>query len=67
MAKVKYHYNPETLSYSKITPKKGRYLKHALLVLLSILLTGFLGFVILINFFESPKEKAMIGKYEVKL
>ncbi len=64
MAKVKYHYNPETLSYSKITPKKGRYLKHALLVLLSILLTGFLGFVILINFFESPKEKVMKRELE---
>ncbi len=64
MAKVKYHYNPETLSYSKITPKKGRYLKHALLVLLSILLTGFLGFVILVNVFESPKEKAMKRELE---
>jgi len=64
MAKVKYHYNPETLSYSKITPKKGRYLKRGLLILLSVLLTGFLGFAILINFFESPKEKAMKRELE---
>jgi len=64
MAKVKYHYNPETLSYSKITPKKGRYLKRGLLVLLSVFLTGFLGFAILINFFESPKEKVMKRELE---
>lgn len=59
MAKVKYHYNPETLSYSKITPKKGRFFRRGLLILMSIFLTGFLGFAVLINFFESPKEKVM--------
>jgi len=64
MAKVKYHYNPETLSYSKITPKKGRYFKRGLLILMSVLLTGFLGFVVLINFFESPKEKVMKRELE---
>ena len=64
MAKVKYHYNPETLSYSKITPKKGRFLKRGLLILLSIFLTSFLGFAVLINFFESPKEKAMKRELE---
>lgn len=64
MAKLKYHYNPETLSYSRIIPKKGRHLKRGLLILLSVLLTGFLGFIILINFFESPKEKVMKRELE---
>ncbi len=64
MAKLKYHYNPETLSYSRIIPKKGRHLKRGLLILLSVLLTGFLGFIVLINFFESPKEKVMKRELE---
>ena len=64
MAKVKYYYNPDTLSYSKIVPKKGTYLKRAILILLSVLLTGFLGFVLLVNIFESPKEKALKRELE---
>jgi len=64
MAKLKYYYNPDTLSYNKIVPKKGRYLKRGLLIFLSVLLTGFLGFIILINFFDSPKEKVMKRELE---
>jgi murein DD-endopeptidase MepM/ murein hydrolase activator NlpD len=64
MAKLKYYYNPDTLSYNKIVPKKGRYLKRGLLIFFSVLLTGFLGFIILINFFDSPKEKVMKRELE---
>jgi hypothetical protein len=64
MAKVKYHYNPDTLSYTEITAKRGTYFKRGLLILLSVLLTGFLGFIVLINFFESPKEKLIKRELE---
>ncbi|HIP49009.1 MAG TPA: M23 family peptidase [Lutibacter sp.] len=64
MAKVKYHYNPETLSYSRIQKKKGSVIWISFLFLLAFLLTSFLGFVVLINFFDSPKEKAMKRELE---
>lgn len=64
MAKVKYHYNPETLSYTQITPKKGTYFKRTLLIILAVLLNGFLGFVIMSSFVSSPKEKALKRELE---
>lgn len=64
MAKVKYYYNPDTLSYSQVTPKKSTYIKRGVIIVLSVLLTGFLGFIVLINIFESPKEKAMKRELE---
>ena len=64
MAKVKYYYNPETLSYSEITPKRSTFVKKAFLILMAVLLTGFMGFMVLINFFESPKEKLMKRELE---
>lgn len=64
MAKVKYYYNPDTLSYSKIVPKKGTYIKRAILVLSAVLLTGFLGFIILVNVLESPREKRLKRELE---
>jgi murein DD-endopeptidase MepM/ murein hydrolase activator NlpD len=64
MAKVKYYYNPETLSYSKIKPKKGQLIRNSLLIAVAVLLTGFLGFVVLVNFVESPKEKQMARELE---
>ncbi len=64
MAKVKYHYNPETLSYSKIKPKKGMLIRNIVLIVTAVLLTGFLGYVVLVNFVESPKEKEMARELE---
>ncbi len=64
MAKVKYHYDPETLSYSKIKPKKGQFIRNLFLIIAAVLLTGFLGFVILVNFVQSPKEKQMARELE---
>lgn len=64
MAKVKYQYNPETLSYSRIEPKKGSLIWKSILFLMAIMLTGFLGFVLLINVFDSPKEKALARELE---
>jgi len=64
MAKVKYHYNPDTLSYSKITPKKGSYVWISIVFLLAFLLTSFLGFVLWSNVVESPKVKAQNRELE---
>ncbi len=59
MAKVKYYYDSETLSYRKIEPKKGRFLLYFMLILFG----GFLFFTIsLLIYFgipnlHFPKEK----------
>lgn len=59
MAKVKYYYDSETLSYRKIEPKKGRFILYLMLILFG----GFLFFTIsLLIYFgipnlQFPKEK----------
>ncbi len=61
MAKVKYYYDSDTLSYRKIEIKKGRKFKIFILSLLGMLLSGFLLLVIYLNipFIQTPKEKAL--------
>lgn len=61
MAKVKYYYDSDTLSYRKIEYKKGRKTKIFFLSLLGILLSGFLLLIIYLNipYIETPKEKAL--------
>ncbi|MDP3360083.1 MAG: M23 family metallopeptidase [Lutibacter sp.] len=68
MAKVKYYYDPESLSYQKIRPKKGENLKKLMLTLASATVFMILGFVVFANIFESPKEKELKRQLEfVKL
>ena len=61
MAKVKYYYDSDTLSYRKIEHKKGRKTKIFFLSLLGMLLSGFLLLIIYLNipYIETPKEKAL--------
>ncbi|GAB5564208.1 MAG: M23 family metallopeptidase [Winogradskyella sp.] len=59
MAKVKYYYDAETLSYRKIKRKKGSTITFAALFLLAAALFGFLSFAIVSNYIESPKERLM--------
>ena len=61
MAKVKYYYDSDTLSYRKIEYKKGRKTKIFFLSLLGMLLSGFLLLIIYLNipYIETPKEKAL--------
>lgn len=59
MSKVKYYYDPETLSYRKIEKKKRRTLKFISLFLLASALFGFLSFAIVSQYVDSPKEKAL--------
>lgn len=61
MAKVKYYYDSDTLSYRKIEYKKGRKTKIFILSLLGMFLSGFLLLIIYLNipYIETPKEKAL--------
>ena len=68
MAKVKYQYNPDTLSYSKIKTKRSHQIRNGILVLFAFVLTLVLGYVVLDSLFESPKEKILkreIENYEL--
>ncbi|WP_178984515.1 M23 family metallopeptidase [Winogradskyella helgolandensis] len=59
MAKVKYYYDSETLSYRKIKRKKSTTAKYALVFLSAAALFGFLSFFIASQYIESPKERQM--------
>ncbi|WP_431136986.1 M23 family metallopeptidase [Psychroserpens mesophilus] len=59
MAKVKYYYDSETLSYRKIERKKRTTVKFTMLFLLAAALFGFLFVFIASQYIESPKERAL--------
>jgi hypothetical protein len=61
MAKVKYYYDSDTLSYRKIDYKKGKKIKIFLMSIFGMLLSGFLLLIIYLNipYIVSPKEKAL--------
>ena len=59
MSKVKYYYDPESLSYKKIRRKKINTLKYAALFLLASSLFGFLFVFLASQFVESPKERGL--------
>ncbi|MCF6280281.1 MAG: M23 family metallopeptidase [Flavobacteriaceae bacterium] len=64
MAKVKYYYDSETLSYKKVEPKKGLFFKKFLFWISSFILAMIIGFFVLYNFFETPNEKALKREVE---
>ena len=57
MAKEKFYYNPETLIYEKVKVNTSAKIKRFLLVLTSVVLLGFIGYVGFSQLFESPREK----------
>ncbi|MHA7941901.1 M23 family metallopeptidase [Formosa sp. 3Alg 14/1] len=59
MSKVKYYYDPETLSYRKIERKKRKTFKYILGFITASALFGFLTVFVTSHFVESPKEKAL--------
>jgi murein DD-endopeptidase MepM/ murein hydrolase activator NlpD len=59
MSKVKYYYDPETLSYREIRRKKRKTLKFAGMFLLAAAIFGFFFVLIASQYFESPKERAL--------
>ncbi len=61
MAKVKYYYDSETLSYRKIEPKKGRRITYVVMSVLGCFLAGFILLTIFLSLpqIETPKEKVL--------
>ncbi|GGD12781.1 M23 family metallopeptidase [Hyunsoonleella pacifica] len=59
MSKVKYYYDPESLSYRKIERRKRNTFKFIMLFLLASALFAFLFVFIAGHYFESPNEKAL--------
>jgi murein DD-endopeptidase MepM/ murein hydrolase activator NlpD len=59
MSKVKYYYDPESLSYRKIERKKRTTIKYAFMFLLGSALFGFLFVFLASQYVESPKERAL--------
>ncbi len=59
MAKVKYYYDSDTLSYRKIERKRRTTVKYAALFILGAALFGFLFVFIASQFVESPRERAL--------
>ncbi len=59
MSKVKYYYDPETLSYRKIERRKRTTLKWIGTFLLASALFGIIFVFIASQYFESPQEKAL--------
>jgi hypothetical protein len=61
MAKVKYYYDSDTLSYRKISVQKGYYHKKIIFGTLAILLIAFFGFIGFSQFLMSPNERSQNG------
>ena len=61
MSKVKYYYDPDTLSYNKIEKKKGRKFWIATLSIMGCFLAGFILLLIYLNIpgLETPREKEL--------
>ena len=64
MAKVKYYYDPDTLSYRKIESKKSETYKKTFLGIVSALLIAFFGFIGFSQFLMSPKERTQKRELE---
>lgn len=64
MAKVKYYYDSDTLSYRRIEQSKGHVSKMIILIMLSGLLVMFLGFIVLSQFLKTPDQLAQERELE---
>ncbi len=56
MAKVKYYYDSETLSYRELAPKKTRIFRNVVLFFMAATIAGFLLVLIASQYIKSPKE-----------
>ena len=64
MAKVKYYYDADTLSYRRIDKRKRDYFKKSFLIFTAALLIAFFGFIGLSQFITSPNERAQERELE---
>ena len=71
MTKVKYYYDPDTLSYRKIEPKKSRKYRNITLFVVGSFIAGCLGLLFLLNtnVLNTPRELALqreLNNYELQ-
>ncbi|MGA9239392.1 M23 family metallopeptidase [Robiginitalea sp.] len=71
MTKVKYYYDPDTLSYRKIEPKKSKKIRNILLFGAGSILSGLIGLLLLlnVNVLNTPKELSLqreLKNYELQ-
>lgn len=64
MAKVKYYYDSDTLSYKKIKSKISDIFKRISLAVVTAIMFMVLGYIVLNQFFDSPKEKELRRELE---
>lgn len=64
MAKVKYYYDENTLSYRKIKVKKSDFYKKTIFGFLAVFLIAFIGFIAFSQFLMSPNERAQKRELE---
>ncbi len=64
MAKVKYYYDADTLSYRKIERKKKDVFRKTSFVLIAIVLVAFFGFIGFSQFLMSPNERAQKREFD---
>lgn len=64
MAKVKYYYDPKTLSYRKIEKGAGQRIRNTAIFLASSAMLGLIFYLIADNFISSPKEKRLQREVE---
>ncbi|MFM1879225.1 MAG: hypothetical protein RLZZ241_2091 [Bacteroidota bacterium] len=71
MTKVKYYYDPDTLSYRKIELKTSKKYRNVFLFLIGSALFGFMGLLVLLNtnIFNTPRELTLqreVHNYELR-
>ena len=71
MSKVKYYYDPDTLSYRKIEPKKSRRYRNIAFFILGSFFFGLLGLIFLLNtnLINTPQELSLqreVNNYELQ-
>ncbi|MGB3149138.1 MAG: M23 family peptidase, partial [Maribacter sp.] len=71
MSKVKYYYDPDTLSYRKIEPEKSKRYRNIAFFFLGSFLFGFLGLILLLNtnIVNTPRELSLqreVKNYELQ-
>lgn len=71
MSKVKYYYDPDTLSYRKIEPKKSRHYRNLALFFLGSFLFGLMSLILLLNtnLINTPRELSLqreVKNYELQ-
>ncbi|WP_139958615.1 M23 family metallopeptidase [Flavicella sediminum] len=64
MAKVKFYYDSDTLSYKRITVKKSTKIKKTLLLITAMLLIAFIGFIGFSPIIKSPEQIKLESELE---